>query len=218
MTQSEIRVLFPKISYGLVEGLNTFVINEMKCRTVSVVYMILHLYDFENSEILVNNKPAYIGERWAVDNTYSKYGEKIYIQEEATEDVTKFIPKTIANRTKEIQIELVLLNISDKNPLDFTECMLVRGEFTTYHEPDEVIAEADIGFMDNAYANLYNSSGDYLQIIRPNKDGFKTTKLTKSNCTVLVPHLAGEDDVDKPQNIFMEFMNQTEQTTNIKPV
>ena len=218
MVQSEIRIKFPKVKYQLADGLNTFVINEMKCRTVSVVYFILHLFNLDDEEILSDCEPLYIGERWVVDETWSSYKEEIYVQEEATEDVTKFIPKNITGRIKDVQIELVLINISDDNNLYFTECMLMNGAFAEYHEPEEVVAEAEIDFINNAYANVYPNGDDYLQVIRPGKDSFTTTKLTKSNCTVLAPHLAGETELDKPQNLFMEFMNQTEQTTNIKPI
>lgn len=219
MAQQEIRIKFPKIKYQLVQGLNTFVINKMRCRTVSVIYMILHLYNLDDEEILVDCEPYYVGERWAVDETWSSYQEKIYVQDNATEEVTKYIPTNLASKIKDLQIELVLINVGDNNPLEFTECMLMNKEFEgVYHESVSKITEAEIGFINNSYANLYSQDGSYLQVIRPKQTPFKTTELSRSVCTVLAPHLDGEDPIDKPENLFLEFIYQHEQTTNIKSV
>ena len=206
--QEEIRILFPRMKNRLTSGDNAFIINNIRCRTVGVVYMILHCYHLNGDEILVENKPYHISDRWAIHSDWSKY-------------YTIFNVDTILNNLKEIQIELVLINIDDSNPLYFTECMLQDdGIIGDYHAPDEAIVDAEIGFLNTKYANLYTNSqeGDYLQVIRPNGDSFMNSKLTKSNDTILAPHLTDEALTDKPQNIFVEFLNQTEQKTTIKSI
>lgn len=206
--QEEVRILFPRMKNRLTSGENAFIINNMKCRTVSVVYMILHCYHLDGHEILTGDKPFHIGERWVIDETWSKYYSIINVD-------------TILNNLKEIQIELVCINVDDNNPLYFTECMLQdNGLIGDYHAPDEAIIDAEIGFLNTNYANLYtnNQEGDYIQVIRPNTDSFKNSKLTKSNDTIIAPHLKDEPSTDKPQNIFVEFLNQTEQKTTIKSI
>lgn len=206
--QEEIRILFPRMKNRLTEGENAFIINNIKCRTVGVVYMVLHCYHLDGHEITVEGKPYHISERWAIHKSWSKYYTIIDVDD-------------ILNDLKEIQIELVLINIDDDNPLYFTECMLQdNGIIGDYHAPDEAIVDAEIGFLNTNYANLYtnNQEGDYLQVIRPNANSFMNSKLTKSKDTILAPHLVGESSTDKPQNIFVEFLNQTEQKTTIKSI
>ena len=207
MSQEEIHILFPMQRSELKDGIVSFAINYMKCRTVAVMYYILHAYDYDDTEILVENAPFHIGMRWAVDETWSSYVDEVELSESDLKEVAK------------IQLELVLINVDDDNPIYFTELMLMNGEFEHYYEPDEAFVEAEIGFINNAYVNMYKNNVDrYLQIIRPTRTPFTTSTLSKSGYTILAPHLNGENPNDKPQNLFMEFINQTEQTTNIKPV
>ena len=205
--QEEIHILFPKQNHSMKDGTITFTINNMKCRTVAVIYYILHCYNFDGTEILVENKPFHIGERWAVDETWSSYHDSFEMLEEELSEIYQ------------IQIELVLINVNDNNPLHFTDIMFQNDEFEMYHNVNEDLVEADIQFINNAYANLWGmDTENYLQVIRPNQNKFTTNKLTKDSLTVLAPHLFDEPSTDKPENIFVEFVYQTEQTTNIKPI
>lgn len=206
--QEEVSIKFPRVQnqFNLMD--NTFVINYIKSRTPSVVYFKLHCYNLQGQEILTNNDAYYIGERWIIDNSWRSYHSSFDFTEE------------ILNNLKEVQIELRLIGVDDDNPLYFTECMLLNKEFDgDYHETDEKDTEAEIGFVNNRYANLYTTNeDDYLQVIRPTSTAFTTNKLSKSECTVLAPHIVGETEWDKPVNLYMEYINQTEQTTNIKPI
>lgn len=206
VVQEEVKILFPKILNSFSGNEITFAINKMKCRTLAIVYFKVHCYNFDDTEILLNSNPVYIGERWVVDEDYSSYHQTFTIDE------------SILLNTREIQIELRLIKVDDDNPLYMTELMLIDGEFKEYHAPNEAMNESSIEFINNSYANVYSNTrdGDYLQIIRPTKTPFTTKNLTRATETVLVPHLVGETDFDKPQNIFMEYINQTEQVTNIK--
>ena len=205
VVQEEVKILFPVINNGFTGEEISFVINQMKCRTLAVVYFKLHCYDLNDDEILINNDAVHIGERWVVDSDYSSY-------------VSTFeLDKNILLDTKKLQLELRFIGVDDDNPLYMTEIMLMNGSFTEYHSPNEDVGETSIGFINNAYANLYsnNREGDYLQVIRPTKNPFTTKTLSKCAETVLVPHITGETEHDKPHNIFMEYINQTEQVTNI---
>ena len=215
--QEEIHILFPKVSNQFNVYENSFTINQMRCRTVSVVYFMLHAYLANGTELLIDDEPLHIGERWAVDETWSSYTETFDIPSDTTNSIEA---EDILSQIKDFQIELVLINIDDDNPLHFTECMLANTPFEDYFDSNETISEATIEFINNTYVNLYsnNQEGDYLQVIRPYSVPFSNTVLNRSKCTVLAPHIISESNNDKPQNLFFEFMNQTEQETNIKPI
>ena len=167
----------------------------------------LHCYNYDMEEIIIENKPFHIGERWVIDETWSSYHDTFNITSEELEDIYQ------------IRLELVIINVNDNNPLSMAELMLQNGEFSEYHEPNEAIIDANIGFLNNAYVNMYtNNTDNYLQVIRPYKTPFSTLNLEKAQCTVLAPHIISEPDVDKPQNLFMEFINQTEQVIDIEPI
>lgn len=204
--QDEIHILFPKQNHEMETGTITFTINYLKCRTIAVMYYILHCYDYNNQEILIDGNSFHTGERWAIDETWSSYHDSFELSQEDLEEIYQ------------IQIELVLINVDDDNPCYFTEIMFQNGEFEEYHQVNEDLVEADIEFINHSYVNVYTTSGSYLQIIRPNQTPFTTNTLSKSAMTVLAPHIADEPSTDKPENLFVEFVYQTEQTTNIKPV
>jgi hypothetical protein len=205
MTQLEYHIKFPKARCLFNELKATFSIGKAKCRTVAIIYPIIHC--FNPSGTLIN---SIIGTRGVVDETWSPYHYTFELTEKQRNDIA------------EIQIELVMLNVSNDNSLKFTECMLKDGEYTAeeYFAPDDDVSEVTVEFPRNTYVNLYsnNQEGDYLQIIRPDRTRITNQKLLKADTTVLVPHLAGETELDKPINIYMEYINQTEQTTNIKTV
>lgn len=201
--QDEIHILFPKQNHEMEAGTITFSVNYLKCRTVAVMYYILHCFDYEGNEI---NNPFYTGERWAIDETWSSYHDSFELSEDDLEEIYQ------------IQLELVLINVDDDNPCYFTEMMFQNGEFEDYHYVNDDLVEADIGFVNNSYVNVYTTSGNYLQIIRPKRKPFTSNVLSATDLTVLAPHIEGEPLTDKPENLFVEFIYQTEQTTNIKPI
>ena len=207
--QEEIMILLPKMDNTLNGDIFTFTINKLKCRTggLAVVYYKLYLWDLDGNEVLTNDDSYHIGRRMAIDEVWSSYHDTFKISEE------------ILNTIKTIQIEIRFILVDDDNPVYFSELMLQNGEFTEYHSTNEEMKEAIIGFNNSTYANLYDGdSKDYLQVIRGNKDPFTTKVLSKSNVTALAPHLVGETSLDRPDNIFTEFLNQKEQVTNIKMI
>lgn len=207
--QEEITILLPKMPNTLNGDIFTFTINKLKCRTggLAVVYYKLYLWDLDNIEVPVNDDAWHIGHRMAIGETWSSYHDTFTIDEETLD------------RIKLMQIEIRFVLVDDNNPVYFSELMLQNGEFTEYHSTNEEMKEAVIGFNNSSYANLYDGdSRDYLQIIRGDKEPFTTKVLSKANITVLAPHLVGETSLDRPDNLFTEFINQKEQVTDIKMI
>ena len=207
--QEEIMVLLPKMSNSLNGGEFTFTINKLKCRKggLAVVYYKLHTWDLNGNEILSNSDAYHIGTRTVVDEDWGSYHDTFYISDD------------ILNTIKYIQIELRFILVDDNNPIFFSELMLQNGEFTEYHSPNEELKEAVIGFNNNSYVNLFDGENrNYLQIIRGDKIPFTSKVLSKAQNTAIAPHIVSEPVLDRPDNIFFEYLNQKEQTTNIKMI
>ena len=163
--QTEYHIKFKEIQNNISDVNLTFAISHMKCRTLAVVYFMLHCYDVKGDEIYsVARKPAYTSKRWVVDSSYTQYIEEFTLAE------------SILDITNTTQIELVMIGVDDNNPLYFNQLMLTDKPFVTYHETDEAMSVAEIAFIKNGYVNLYNNkSENYLQVIRPSKKSFTTT-------------------------------------------
>lgn len=195
---------FPRFQKNFTHNNVVFSIGNIKSRTPSVAYFILHCYNYKGDEILVNNKPFYIGERFVITPSYRSYENSFEIPEETL------------SKTYELEIELILFGITSENPCWFNEVMFETGTHTEYHKPNDAFEESDIFFNNNNYAVLYTIEGNGLQVIRPNKDKFTTKNITKSEYTILAPHLSVEPITDTPSKLMMEFINQTEQWIQIK--
>lgn len=213
MSELEYSVTFPKEPSDVYFMKNTlsFGIEHMKSRLPVAVYFILHLFDENGDEIgyefplLSEVEPVYtFKSRWIVDNTYSTYFNTFKIDQE-------FIDRSV-----KYQIELRFDGVSSENPCYFNGLMFNEGEWNGYHKPYETKDKVIIGFQNTGYCNLYNDEeGTYLQVMRPNMNRFHTSKLTGSGCTVLAPHIPSEPSVDEPLNLYLEFINQTEQRIDV---
>lgn len=197
MTEIEYSLKLPQTEILFNETEVTFSINYVKSRQVSVLYFKFHCFNRSKEKIWTYTSP-----RWVVDTEYRRRSH------------TFNLPLDIRDKTVYTQVELRPVGITSENPLYFAELMLNEGDDIGYHIPNENL-ERSVGFVNNAYVNLYSSNGNYLQVIRPKKDGFTTNQLSASTCTVLAPHLEDESDIDDPVNIFMEFLNQTDQSIDV---
>ena len=195
--ETEYHLTFPLTPVLFDSNELTFSINHIKSRLTSVLYFRFKCYN--QSKTLIH---TYTSPRWVIDTVYKRRSR------------TFTIPQDIVDSTYYTQIELVAVGIDSENPLYFTECMLNEGDDIGYHTPKEHL-ELSVGFKNSRYVNLYNSDGTFLQVIRPQGDGITTNKLNKSTCTVLAPHFSNESNVDDPINIFLEFINQTEQRIDV---
>ena len=198
MDETEFHIKFPVSSANFMDTELTFSINHIKSRELCTAYFIFRAYGVNDNLI-----HTHISDRWIIDNVYRHKEE------------TFNIPQTVANTCAKYQIVLVLVDVSSENPVYFNQAMFQEGAFTDYHIPQEAIAQWEVKFNKNSFANLYSKDGISLQVIRPLKDSFFTNKLTKSECTVLAPHLYDEPVVDNPTNVFLEFVNQTEQRIDV---
>lgn len=189
----------------------TFSINHLRSRRPSIVYYILHLFDVNRNEILIDEKPVYVSARTVV-------GTKFDLENADYVDNTISIPQEILDRTYFNQIELVTIGVDSENPLYFSELMLQEGhEYNGYHVPQEMdkMNNHTIDLPVNSYANLYDKDGNYLQVIRPNKESFNTNLLGKAQYSILAPHFEDDTDEDSHIAVFLEAMNQTEQKIDI---
>ena len=62
---------------------------------------------------------------------------------------------------------------------------------------------------------MYDKDGNYLQVIRPNKESFHTDRLDGAEITILAPHFNDDSGFDNDVSVFIEALNQTEQTINV---
>ena len=196
--QIQYHLLLPKTQALFTTNDLTFSINKIRSRRPSVAYPRLHLFDMSGDLI-----ESIDGERWVIGTVYEHRESQFTITDELLSDAVY------------TQIELVLLGIDSENPLYFTEVMFQEGVFTEYHQPNEEIIDEVIKFNKNTYTNLYKPDGNYVQVIRPNQEEFKTTELSKAEVTILAPHFEDDSDFDDDVAVFIEAMNQREQTIDV---
>lgn len=211
----EYRLLLPKQHRLFDTDKLRFTINHIKSRIPSVLYFIFHCYDITNTEILVDGEPLFTSPRGVIGSLYSEGSD---FNPDYTEVIT--IPDSVeVNDIVYVQLEIRTLGVDSENPLYFAEMMLEEGDdpYDGYHEPYEMekMNSHSIELTDNMYANLYDNEGNYLQVIRPKKEPFNTNKLDKAQYTILAPHFAEEDEVDRHIAVFLEAMNQTEQKIDV---
>ena len=197
MSEEEYHIKFPKIEADFSSTNLVFLINQIKSRLTSVLYFKCYFYNRQGTKIHTYTSP-----RWVIDTDWRRRVRTFYLPNGVEEDIVY------------TKIELIAIGVSSLNPLYFTECMLNEKGDIGYHQPSEH-RELTVGFLNSRYVNLYSNDGNFLQVIRPQGDKIETNKLLKSTCTVIAPHLAEESDIDDPINIFMEFINQTEQRIDV---
>lgn len=192
------KITFPMTQIRVNEEQLTFSIGKIKSRTPSVVFFKFYGYDYRNNLI-----EEHTSNEWIITDNYS----------------LKYETWTLTPNPVEIDhynIELYTIGIDSENPLYFNRLQLNEGEYKEYHQPNDAITDVKIGFKTTSYANLYDSSETYLQIIRPNHEDFTTNELTKAQVTILAPHLENETSWDNPIALFYEYMYQTEQKIGVE--
>ena len=206
----EYRLKLPKQSKMFDDKDLIFIINHIRSRMPSVLYFIFHCYDISNTEILVDSQPVFTSDRRVIGSKYNDDGGD-YVYEFSLTD-------SIVESTVYTQIEIRTIGIDSENPLYLSELMLQENDGTGYHGyhvPSEYIREHTIELPSSSYANLYDKDGNYLQVIRPNKEAFSTNVLGKAQYTILAPHFDDDEGVDSHVSVFLEAMNQTEQRIDV---
>lgn len=203
MSYISYKIIFPmsQILYGSDDEEDvTFSIGNIKSRKPSVIEVKLSLYDDSSPQQLVE---SYISERAVITSEYRPFIH------------TFTIPNSIREQAISCQIELITYGIDNNNPLWFSEVMLNEGDYEQYHSPNEEQTSSSIEFLNNTYVNLYDNNDNYLQVIRPNRDKFYTDKLTGSEITILAPHFNDDIDFDSDVSVYIEALNQTNQTIDV---
>lgn len=216
--QLQYHIFFPKTQILFEKNDLTFSIGNIRSRRPSVLYFHLHCYDIDGDLIKVdgngniidktsgayaNGHTVYTSDRWVIGTVYEHRQSPIEISKEIIEN------------TVYTQIEIVTMGIDSENPLYFNRVMLQEDEYKEYHQPSEVETSLLVGFNNNTYANLFKSDGDYLQIIRPKKEPIHTNYIDKGELTILAPHFDDDVDFDDDVAVFIEAMNQREQTIDV---
>lgn len=196
--QIQYHILFPKQNILFDTGDLTFSIGNIRSRRPSVLLLRFHCFDMDD-ELLY----THTSDRSVIGTVYEFRQFSINLSDEILAD------------TVYTQIELITMGVDSENPLYFNRCMLQTGDYSEYHTPSEVIESYTIGFHNNTYANLYSSDGNYLQVIRPNKESLHTDILDKARVSILAPHFEDDKDFDDDVAVFIEAMNQREQTIDV---
>lgn len=199
---SKYKLTFPITQIRTSDNKLTFSVGKIKSRTPSVVYFKFYGYDLHKTLIT-----EYTSNRWVITSEYTKQYETFDLE---------FENGYVGDDLDSYQIELYLIGIDSENPLYFNRLQLNIDEDTEYHVPNEELQNIQIGFNKNSYINLYDSTDNYLQIIRPSHEGLTTELLTPSQCTILAPHLPNESEFDNPVALFYEYMYQTEQIIGVE--
>lgn len=231
-------MLLPKTEKQFTSDYLCFTINHIKSRVPSVLFFIFHCFNMQDEEIYLNNGEVAISDNVLSDN-YTQISEEpqvAYVSprkaigtvfSEDGMDYTQLfeIPTVLREATAYTQLEIVTMGIGSENPLYFNELQLQEATSldeednpfakTGYHDPSELVRNHSVELPNGNYANLYTSEGDYLQVIRPNREAFSTLQLDKAQYTILAPHFADEKDIDNHVAVFLEAMNQTEQTIDV---
>lgn len=198
MSEIEYKIEFAKQGINFNDNTLTLSVEHMKSRTLSTVYFKFRLYDMDDNLI-----HTYVSDRWVIDNTYSTYYTTFTLDEK------------IVRESSYYKIEFYTDLITSENPLYFNGVMLKEGEHDDYHKPSDRKENMDVEFNKSSYANLYGDNGIYLQVIRPKHDKITTSTLYGSSCTVLAPHILDESKYDDPVDLFLEFINQTDQRIDV---
>ena len=190
----------------------TFSIGQVRSRTPSVMYFKFYAYYYRGTDPIIE----YTSPRWVITSEYTLKSHTFNIKEilDATPQqvlnnfgITKLTPEDIDH----YYFEIYTLGVNSENPLYMNHIQLNEGEYKEYHQPNDAITDVKVGYNKSYSLNLYDTTDTYLQIIRPNQEDLTTTQLLPSQKTILVPHLPNESSWDNPDNIFYEYMYQTEQ-------
>lgn len=185
----------------------TFSIWNIKCRNnPAVIYFKFYGYDYHKNLIA-----EHTSNRMVVSTEYQQVYETFTVPYNEIEGSTAHY-----SDLDHFYIELYMIGVDSENPLYMNGLQLNQGELLEYHKPNDEIQNVQIGFHNNKYINLYDDSDVYLQIIRPNGEDITTESLTKSQMTIIAPHLPLESTFDDPLNIFYEFMYMTEQKIGVE--
>lgn len=185
----------------------TFSIGNIKTRnSPAVIYFKFYGFDYHKNLIA-----EYTSDRMVVTTEYQQLAQTFTVPYEGTPS-----PTAAYSDLDHFYIEIFMFGVDSENPIYFNHLQLNQGELLDYHKPNDMKPNVSVGFYRNSSINLYDDSEIFLQVIRPNKEDITTESLTKSQMTILAPHLPYESTFDDPVNLFYEFMCMTEQRIGVE--
>ena len=174
---------------------------------------------FENITI----KARGFDERGAVPVKYNiQYGiwEQL-VNVEVDTTATDSVRATFTGCPSEVKyIDFVIFfNGAETTDIIMKDLMYYEGDAILNHDVDtsRVYAEqVEIHFADTYYANLYDEKSSCgLCIARPYQEPFSLRSIYASKETVLIPYMKTATEWDKPNQVFLEYLNAKRQIIDI---
>lgn len=174
---------------------------------------------FENIKI----KARGFDEKGAVpvkDNIqYGIWEQTVDVEVDTT--ATDSVRATFTNCPSEVKYIDFVIFFTGANSTDIIlkDLMYYDGDAILNHDVDtsRLFAEqVTINFADTYFANIYNDKDSYgLCVARPYQEPFTLTTLSASSETVLIPYMKKATEWDKPQQVFLEYLNAKQQVIDI---
>ena len=116
---------------------------------------------------------------------------------------------------------IVILQASDDIIVKMQDFMYYEGkDIDIEHDIDtsKITAEQmEIIFSETYFANIYNEDDNYgLCIVRPNQEPISLRKIYANEETVLIPYMKKSTYWDKPNQVFLEYLNSKRQVIDIE--
>ena len=134
---------------------------------------------------------------------------------------TEEIRATFTDCPKEVKYIdfIVIFNTATTSEIKMTQFMCYEGDSEPNWDIDTSMKYAndvEVLFDETYYANIYfEDSPVGLCVIRPTQEPFALNTLKASAETVLAPYMKKSKEWDKPENVFLEYLNAKRQTIDI---
>lgn len=114
---------------------------------------------------------------------------------------------------------VIIFNTNAQSTIIMNQLMCHDGDSEPNWNVDTSIRNANkvqITFDETYYANLYNEDSPVgLCIIRPNQNPLTLRNISASDETVLAPYMKKANEWDKPNQVFLEYLNANRQIIDI---
>lgn len=150
---------------------------------------------------------------------YGIWEQTVTVEVDTT--ATDSVRATFTNCPSEVKYIDFVIFFTGANSTDIIlkDLMYYDGDAILNHDIDTSRAFAEqvtINFADTYFANIYNDKDNCgLCIARPNQEPFTLTSLKASSETVLIPYMKKSTEWDKPQQVFLEYLNAKQQVIDI---
>lgn len=145
--------------------------------------------------------------------------ETQFTQEQVLTLNNEWLSATFSGVPTEIKYIDFILIYEDLTTSNIGKLMLNDGDTVISYEEDTTDysnASSIIEFDKTYYVNIYNDYSPVgLSIMRPFKDSINFLEIPSSNLTILAPYLRNDVDINKPQNLLIEYVESHEQEVNI---